>query len=379
MIHLYNGGGVDAYGPALLVRKSIADRVSLAGTYYIDAVSNASIDVVTTASKYKEIAPRVRPRRRLRLPRLADHVSGGGTSHEPDYTANPFSLDLTQEVFGGMTTVALGFTRGADKVGKKGSPEFSRHGAALAVPARRHADPHARAGSRAPTSRRCPTTATSAARTGWRACSAPPCPERNPRTRTAARSSCRASSATSARATAMHAELPLLLRHLGHHGHTAEARLQPLLRRQLAGRRLPALLHPDHAPRSTATTRRARPSTSRAIASSAPSTTPASAPRWRTRSSSVPGKYNVKLNGAVRVHALQVQGLHRPPHRQHLLLQRQRPAAVRDGHLLTTSMSNEAHADHRRLSGLSPRERCCWPRPTSAGVPPDAAAAPACR
>ena len=54
LIHSYSGGGVDAYGPAFLVRKSIFDKVSLTGTYYVDAVSNASIDVVTTASPYKE-------------------------------------------------------------------------------------------------------------------------------------------------------------------------------------------------------------------------------------------------------------------------------------------------------------------------------------
>ena len=66
MAHIYNGGGVTAYGPALLVRKSIADKVSLTGTYYVDTVSNASIDVVTTASPYKETRNELRPGRRLR-------------------------------------------------------------------------------------------------------------------------------------------------------------------------------------------------------------------------------------------------------------------------------------------------------------------------
>ncbi|HEY2595144.1 MAG TPA: hypothetical protein VGK33_14720 [Chloroflexota bacterium] len=54
MLHIYDGGGVRASGPAVLVRKSMLDRVALSGTYYVDAVSNASIDVVTTASKYQE-------------------------------------------------------------------------------------------------------------------------------------------------------------------------------------------------------------------------------------------------------------------------------------------------------------------------------------
>ena len=54
MYHYYDGAGTKASGPAVLVRKSLADKVSLSGSYYLDMVSNASIDVVTTASPYKE-------------------------------------------------------------------------------------------------------------------------------------------------------------------------------------------------------------------------------------------------------------------------------------------------------------------------------------
>jgi Protein of unknown function (DUF3570) len=124
LLHVYNGGGVTAWGPAFLVRKSVADRFSLTGQYYVDAVSNASIDVVTTASKYKET--------RQEFSLAGDYVYrdsqitlAASTSHEPDYIANRFGLDISQEVFGGMTTVSLGFTRGDDKVMKKDSPEFS--------------------------------------------------------------------------------------------------------------------------------------------------------------------------------------------------------------------------------------------------------------
>jgi hypothetical protein len=124
MFHSYNGGGVTANGPALLVRKSIADRVSLSASYYVDSVSNASIDVVTTASPYKE--------RRNEYTFGADYVYrdsqitfGLSSSKEPDYTANRYSLDISQETFGGMTTVSLGFTRGSDQVGKHDAPEFA--------------------------------------------------------------------------------------------------------------------------------------------------------------------------------------------------------------------------------------------------------------
>jgi len=50
---------------------------------------------------------------------------GVNNSKEPDYTANRYSLDISQETFGGMTTVSLGFTRGSDQVGKHDAPEFS--------------------------------------------------------------------------------------------------------------------------------------------------------------------------------------------------------------------------------------------------------------
>ena len=46
-------------------------------------------------------------------------------SKEPDYQADSVSLDVAQEVYGNMTTVALGFTRGVDKVLKHNEPTFN--------------------------------------------------------------------------------------------------------------------------------------------------------------------------------------------------------------------------------------------------------------
>jgi hypothetical protein len=123
MFHVYDGGGVRATGPALLVRKSLLDRMSLSASYYVDAVSNASIDVVTTASPYKE----TRREYGVGLDYVVrDSLISVSTtsSKEPDYTADAVSIDVSQEVFGGMTTVALGYTRGADKVGQKGEGFF---------------------------------------------------------------------------------------------------------------------------------------------------------------------------------------------------------------------------------------------------------------
>jgi hypothetical protein len=119
LVHSYDGGGVRALGPALLVRKSLANKVSLSGQVYVDAVSNASIDVVTTASPFKE----TRTAYELGVQGLVRDSTlslSASSSREPDYIANAVNLDVAHEVFGGMTTLSLGFTRGADKVGKKG-------------------------------------------------------------------------------------------------------------------------------------------------------------------------------------------------------------------------------------------------------------------
>ena len=118
LFHVYDGGGVRATGPALLVRKSIADRVSLSGQYYVDAVSNASIDVVTTASPFKETRTQYTLGGQL-LVRDATVSVSFDSSKEPDYKADTFGVDATQDVFGGMTTVSLGFSRARDDVGRK--------------------------------------------------------------------------------------------------------------------------------------------------------------------------------------------------------------------------------------------------------------------
>jgi len=123
MFHVYDGGGVQATGPALLVRKRLADRVSASASYYVDAVSNASIDVVTTASAFKETRNEVGLglEYAVRDSLLSLSLS---RSQEPDYVASSVGVDIAQDVFGGLTTVTLGFSRGSDDVEKVTDPEF---------------------------------------------------------------------------------------------------------------------------------------------------------------------------------------------------------------------------------------------------------------
>jgi len=128
MYHYYDGAGTKASGPAVLVRKSLADKVSLSGSYYVDMVSNASIDVVTSASPYKE----TRREENLGLDyiyRDTQITLSGSNSNEPDYVAKGAGIDVTQEVFSGMTTISMGFSHGWDKVGRKyeGFFDVARH------------------------------------------------------------------------------------------------------------------------------------------------------------------------------------------------------------------------------------------------------------
>lgn len=126
MFHLYDGGGVQAAGPALLVRKSLFEKVSLSAGYYVDAVSNASIDVVTTASKYSETRQQLDLGLDYAVRDTLIHLAGS-QSTEPDYEAQTVGLDVSQEVFNGMTNVSLGFTEGHDHVGQKGLPDYFDH------------------------------------------------------------------------------------------------------------------------------------------------------------------------------------------------------------------------------------------------------------
>ena len=119
LLHVYDGGGIRATGPAVLVRKNLRDKVSVSGSLYVDMVSNASVDVVTSASPYRE--------RRTAVDLGLDYAYrdalitlGLGQSSEPDYRARSLSLDVSQDFFGAMSTLKLGFTRGADDVGKTG-------------------------------------------------------------------------------------------------------------------------------------------------------------------------------------------------------------------------------------------------------------------
>jgi len=123
LYHRYEGGGVTIDGPSLLVRKKVAENYSVSANYYVDMVSSASIDVLTTASPYEE----TRKQGSLAVDALngkTQYTVSFTNSDENDYTANTASFDVSQALFGELTTLSMGFSRGWDEVRKRGDAEF---------------------------------------------------------------------------------------------------------------------------------------------------------------------------------------------------------------------------------------------------------------
>ncbi|MEP7245106.1 MAG: DUF3570 domain-containing protein [Gammaproteobacteria bacterium] len=115
LYHRYQGGGITIDGPSILVRKKIGDNFSVAANYYEDMVSSASIDVKLSASKYEE----TRKQKSVSFDFLhgkSTYSAGVIGSKEQDYTADTAFFALSQDMFGDLTTVSLGFTRGWNKV-----------------------------------------------------------------------------------------------------------------------------------------------------------------------------------------------------------------------------------------------------------------------
>jgi uncharacterized protein DUF3570 len=124
MYHYYDGGGVTIDGPSLLVRKKFAEKYAVDASYYVDMVSSASIDVITTASPYKE----ERTQYGVGFEYLRGKVTYSANfsnSSENDYTADTASLAISQDMFGDLTTVSLYFTRGWDDVTRRGDATFA--------------------------------------------------------------------------------------------------------------------------------------------------------------------------------------------------------------------------------------------------------------
>lgn len=125
MYHRYDGGGVTIDGPSVLVRKKAGKKFSFYGNFYVDMVTSASIDVVTTASEYTE----ERTEKSVGFDFLHGNyiMSVGHTnSTENDYNANSYHFGISQTMFGDLTTISLGYSLGDDEVGNNSDPSFAQ-------------------------------------------------------------------------------------------------------------------------------------------------------------------------------------------------------------------------------------------------------------
>ena len=116
LYHSYDGGGVEVSGPSVLLRKKFSENLSASYNNYVDTVSSASIDVVTSgASRYSE----ERQENSLNLDYLHEKtlINGSFTnSSESDYEADTFSLSISQDMFGDLTTVSMGYSQGDNTI-----------------------------------------------------------------------------------------------------------------------------------------------------------------------------------------------------------------------------------------------------------------------
>ncbi len=123
LYHNYTGGGITIDGPSILIRKNFDDKVSVSANYYVDNISSASIDVVMLASPYAE--------RRVQTSIGADYLHNKSIisynytqSEEKDYDAITHYFGISQEMFGGLTTVNLAYALGDNIVTKTGDDSF---------------------------------------------------------------------------------------------------------------------------------------------------------------------------------------------------------------------------------------------------------------
>jgi hypothetical protein len=119
----YSGGGMDITGESVLVRKKFTENIAVEVNYFIDKVSGASIDVLSQASVIKD----ERKQKSATVEYLHDkttYTASYISSVERDYISNTASISLSQDMFGDLTTVTLGYSKTNDKVGENDGTAF---------------------------------------------------------------------------------------------------------------------------------------------------------------------------------------------------------------------------------------------------------------
>ena len=119
----YSGGGMDITGKSVLVRKKITDDLAVEANYFVDTVSGASVDVLSNASVIKD----ERKQKSGTVQYLHDKTTYSLSyinSTERDYISNTTNFSLSQDMFGDLTTLTLGWGRTRDEVGENNGTAF---------------------------------------------------------------------------------------------------------------------------------------------------------------------------------------------------------------------------------------------------------------
>jgi Protein of unknown function (DUF3570) len=115
----YSGGGMDITGYSATARAKITENFAVEANYFIDKVSGASVDVLSSASPIKD----ERRQKSGTLEYLHDkttYTASYMSSVERDYISETASFSLSQDMFGDLTTVTLGFASTHNTVGDNG-------------------------------------------------------------------------------------------------------------------------------------------------------------------------------------------------------------------------------------------------------------------
>jgi hypothetical protein len=108
---------MDITGESVLVRKKFSEQFAVEANYFVDKVSGASIDVLSNASVIKD----ERKQKSLSVEYIHDKTLYNLSytdSTERDYISNTTHFSLSQDMFGDLTTLTLGFTDSRDRVGE---------------------------------------------------------------------------------------------------------------------------------------------------------------------------------------------------------------------------------------------------------------------
>ncbi len=113
----YSGGGMNITGQSAMVQKKITEELGVEADYFIDKVSGASVDVLSNASVIKD----ERHQKTANIEYIHNKTTyslGYTNSTERDYISNTPHFQLSQDMFGDLTTITLGFSSTRNRIGE---------------------------------------------------------------------------------------------------------------------------------------------------------------------------------------------------------------------------------------------------------------------